>query len=163
MFTYSHHLLLVEEDWNVVMRECSSLCAHWENLSGFLGLSISLIDKIKADSYIGVNECWNEALKNWIKQNYKTSRFGLPSWRTLLEAIARVNKLLFKRLADCHKGIKRTFLFNIYSNIQSSDQPIMVASDLGDETRSVYTITTMYHVIIIIILLLLSLLCSCSS
>ena len=109
MFTYSHHLLLVEEDWNVVMRECSSLCAHWENLSGFLGLSISLIDKIKADSCIGVNECWNEALKNWIKQNYKTSRFGLPSWRTLLEAIARVNKLLFKRLADSHKGINEHF------------------------------------------------------
>ena len=110
-------LLSVEEDWNVVMRECISLSAHWENLSGFLGLSIGLIDEIKADSRISVNECWNEALKNWIKQNYKTSRFGLPSWRTLLEAIARVNKLLFKRLADSHKGTHRTFLFSLVSMV----------------------------------------------
>ena len=111
--------LSVEEDWNVVMRECSSLSAHWENLSGFLGLSISLIDRIKVSSHINVNACWNEALKNWIKQNYKTSRFGLPSWRTLLEAIARVNKLLFKRLADSHKGTRRTFLFSLISYLNN--------------------------------------------
>ena len=99
------------------MRECSSLSAHWENLSGFLGLSISLIERIKAGSYVNVDGCWNEALKNWIKQNYKTARFGLPSWRTLLEAIARVDKLLFKRLTDSHKGTHRTFLFSLASYI----------------------------------------------
>ena len=99
------------------MRECSSLSAHWENLSGFLGLSISLIDKIKAGSHSNIDACWSEALKNWIKQNYNTSRFGLPSWRTLLEAIARVNKLLFKRLADSHKGTHRTFLFSLVSMV----------------------------------------------
>ena len=97
-------LLSVKEDWNVVVAKCSTLSAHWESLSVFLGLSFSLIEEIKASYHNSINGYFNEALKNWIKQNYSTTDFGLPSWRTLLKAVARVDKLLFKRLADSHKG-----------------------------------------------------------
>ena len=97
-------LFLEEDDWNEVIKECSSLAAKWEQLSGYLGLSIGRIDTIKKN-FSDVTDCWNEALKQWILQNYRTARFGLPSWRMLLEAIARVDRLLFKNLADKHRGI----------------------------------------------------------
>ena len=47
------------------------------------------------------------SLGEWIKQNYNTEKYGLPSWRTLLSAIAEVDKRLFKQLAAAHqsKGI----------------------------------------------------------
>ena len=97
-------IILEEDDWNIVIKECSSLAAKWEHLSGYLGLSIRTIDTIKGNSPNDKAGCWNEALKQWILQNYRTAKFGYPSWRTLLEAIARIDKLLFKKLADKHRG-----------------------------------------------------------
>ena len=93
-----------EDDWNEVIKECSSLAAKWEQLSGYLGLSIGTIDTIKENFPNNAAGCWNEGLKQWIKQNYRTAKFGFPSWRTLLEAIARVDKLLFKNLAEKYPG-----------------------------------------------------------
>lgn len=100
------------DDWNDVIKECSSLAANWYHLSGYLGLSISLIDSIKGSHPDNPLRCWNEALKNWIKQNYNTQRFHLPSWRTLLEAVARVDRLLFKKLASTHQGASVLLTYN---------------------------------------------------
>ena len=94
-----------EDDWNDVIKECSSLAAKWEQLSGFLGFRIETIDTIKENFPNNAVGCWNEALKQWIKQNYRTAKYGYPSWRMLLEAIARIDKLLFKKLADKHQGM----------------------------------------------------------
>ena len=100
-----HSSLPEEDDWNVVIIECSSLAAKWEQLSGYLGLSIRLIDNIKGNHPNNNSACWNDALKHWILQNYKTEKFGSPSWRTLLRAVAEVDKLLFRVLAPKHQGI----------------------------------------------------------
>ena len=94
----------VEDDWNTIIKECSSLAADWEHLSGFLGLTISRIAVIKATPPFTSVGWWNEALKQWIQQNYNTGRYGLPSWRTLLEGVARINMSLFKELAAKHPG-----------------------------------------------------------
>lgn len=103
---YAHDLSLSEKDnWNEIIKECSSLAAKWEQLSGYLGLSIETIDTIKRNIPTDAAGCWNEALKQWILQNYRTTKFGLPSWRSLLEAVARVDKLLFKKLAEKHRGM----------------------------------------------------------
>ena len=83
--------------------ECSSLAAKWEQLSGFLGLRISVIDTIKQNHPGDIIGCWNEALKQWIKQNYNTLKFGVPSWRSLLTAVTKVEKLKFKKLAADHQ------------------------------------------------------------
>jgi hypothetical protein len=88
------------DDWNIVVIECKSLAAKWEQLSIFLGLSCDTINNIKGsgDNY----HCWSEAVIHWIRQNYNTGTFGRPSWRTLLKAVAEVDKLLFERLATKH-------------------------------------------------------------
>ena len=93
-----------EDDWNIVIDECSSVAAKWEQVSGFLGLRLSLIDTIKQNNPGDNVGCWNDALKNWIKHNYNTSKFHEPSWRSLLKAIARVDRALFKKLAAEHQS-----------------------------------------------------------
>ena len=99
-------LFLDEDDWNTVIKECSSLASSWEHLSGYLGLSIGTIDTIReSPRFSSAVGYWNEVLKQWIKQNYKTGRYGLPSWRTLLEGVARIDMWLFKKLAAEHPGI----------------------------------------------------------
>ena len=82
--------------------ECSSLAAKWEQLSACLGLANADIDRIRKTFLKDSAECWNEALNQWIKQNYSTQQFGLPSWKSLLSAVAMVNKRLCKELAAKH-------------------------------------------------------------
>ena len=88
------------EDWNLVVMETASLSFNWEKLVVYLGLSFDLVD----NTIRRASDSWSEALKQWIKQNYNTGKFGLPSWRTLLESVTRVDKLLFKKLAAKHPG-----------------------------------------------------------
>ena len=92
-----------EEEWNTVIIKCSSLAAKWELLSGYLGLPMKTIDRIKANRHGDCAVCWNEALKEWIMQNYKTEKFGKPSWKVLLKSVALVDKLLFKKLVKEHQ------------------------------------------------------------
>ena len=88
-----------------MVKEAESLAVEWEKISRDLGLSSSDINRIKCDfGRCGCYKCWSEALDHWIKQNYNTKRYGEPSWRTLLKAIAGVNKLRFKKLAKDHQG-----------------------------------------------------------
>ena len=65
---------------------------------------MSRIETIKGTPPVTAVGCWSEALKDWIRQNYNTGKYGLPSWRTLLEGVANVNMALFKKLAAEHPG-----------------------------------------------------------
>ena len=78
------------------------MSGNWEKVSGYLGLSFELIETIKRDNPRDSAGCWNEALKQWIKQNYNTETFSKPTWRSFLRAVAEVDKLLFERLAEKH-------------------------------------------------------------
>ena len=69
-----------------------------------LGLPPDKIDDIKE---AGDSFCyWSEALKQWIRQNYDIKKYGKPSWRSLLKAIARakVNNQKLKQLAAIHQS-----------------------------------------------------------
>lgn len=92
------------DDWNIVTNECSPLAPHWEQLSRLLGLPYSTIIQIKQEHINDVTSCWSEALSQWIRQNYNTERYFKPSWRTLLGAIAKVNRLLFQNLVKKYQG-----------------------------------------------------------
>ena len=84
--------------------ETKSFASKWFEISVSLGLPPDIIDGIRMLSS-GCYLHWSEALKIWIKQNYNTKRFGKPSWRTLLMAIAGVDKRKFRKLAAAHQGI----------------------------------------------------------
>ena len=88
--------------------ECSSLASKWQQIGAYLGLEFSVIGRIRRDFPNDSLVCWSEALKEWVTQNYNTQKFGEPSWKTLLKAVAKVDKLYFKRLAAEHQGINAT-------------------------------------------------------
>ena len=98
------HIFTEEDDWNVVFDECSSLASKWQQLSAYLGLKPSIVGRIKSDFQGDCLGCLSEALMEWIKMNYNTQKYGEPSWKTLLKAIAKIDKLHFNRLATEHQG-----------------------------------------------------------
>ena len=93
-----------EDDWNIIVTECNSLSYKWEELSAFLGLSRNRIKSIKKNHPCDDTGCLNDALGQWIGQKYTTEKFGMPSWRTLLKAIALIDRHIFKKLAREHEG-----------------------------------------------------------
>ena len=84
--------------------ECGSLSAKWKQLSICLGLPHKVIVSIKADNLSDNYGCWSDALNQWISQNYNTAKFGVPSWRTLLKAVSKVDQLMAKELAKAHQS-----------------------------------------------------------
>ena len=128
--THTHTLTLTlthstgEDDWNIVFVECGSLAAKWEQLSACLGLAKANIDSIRESRSRDSAGCWSEALSQWIKQNYSTQRFGLPSWRSLLKSVAVVDKQLVKELATKHpSGIHVT---SVNSNMLGLGQSLFI-------------------------------------
>ena len=95
-------ILSDEESWNDIIVACSPLAAKWKQLSGFMGLSFKTIHAIK-DSNYNPEDSWNEALMKWILQDYNTEKHGLPSWKSLLKTVSRVDPPLFEKLAKEHQ------------------------------------------------------------
>ena len=92
-----------EDDWNDVAMACGSLAVKWRQLCTSLGLSFKTISKIKDNNRDDSEDSLNEALMQWILQDYKTEKFGLPSWRSLLKAVNKVDQPLFENLAKEHQ------------------------------------------------------------
>lgn len=60
------------------------------------------IKEIERDSGRSSEDCWEKALTLWLEQNYNIKKYSLPSWRSILKIIAKIDFKLFKRLADEH-------------------------------------------------------------
>ena len=101
-----NHGYTEEDDWNIVIDECSSLAAKWEHLSGLLGLRPSLIASIRGNHPYDNTGCWNDALLQWITQQYNTIKFGKPSWKNLLKAVSKVDNSLSQKLSVKHSKTK---------------------------------------------------------
>ena len=94
--------LTEESDWNMLIIESNSLSSQWDTVAGFLGLKPSKIAEIGRNNSGDCTRCWNSALLEWIRN---TEKFGEPSWRTFLKAVALVDNSLFKKLAADHPGM----------------------------------------------------------
>ena len=68
-----------------------------------MGLSYKTIKQIEKDNSNNSDGSWNEVVMQWILQNYNTEKYGVPSWRTLLKTISRVDQSLFEKLAKEHQ------------------------------------------------------------
>ena len=50
------------------------------------------------------DDCLSKGLYEWLKRKYDTDQYGLPSWRTLIKYIDKIDCALAGDLAKKHKG-----------------------------------------------------------
>ena len=63
--------------------------AHkWRKIGLALRLDPSLLERIRQKSYVDVDDYLSDVLTEWLKKAYNTTRFGDPSWKLLVEAVA---------------------------------------------------------------------------
>ena len=98
---YSFHS--VKDDWNNVATACISLAVKWKQLCTSLGLSFDTIRTIKDENANDSEDSLSEGLMQWILQKFNIEKYGLPSWRSLLKTIGRVDQPLFEKLAKEHQ------------------------------------------------------------
>ena len=71
-----------------VKRELLDVAHNWKGVGMALRLKPALLRRIQANHPTDVEECLTEALTEWLNESYNISRFGLPSWKLLVAAVA---------------------------------------------------------------------------
>ena len=82
-----------------------SLASEWRGMCTALGL---LNDNAIAKKFFhDPNDCLKEVLCQWLNQKYDTERHGLPTWKKLVEVVAKSaggsNPALAEKIAENHK------------------------------------------------------------
>ena len=74
-----------------MVSELNDVVHMWKSLGGALRLRQPDLDRIQADHQQDSRICLSEMVTEWLNQSYNTERFGLPSWKMLVEAVAHRN------------------------------------------------------------------------
>ena len=61
---------------------------NWKGVGEALRLNPALLNRIQADHPGDVIKCLTAVLTKWLNELYDTSRFGPPSWKLLVAAVA---------------------------------------------------------------------------
>ena len=96
---------LGEDDLTNVLKAVLPIKSVYFSLGQCLGLLIAVLESIgKAES--DTERALYEMLKLWLQQKYDAERFGLPTWRMLVEAVDKEaggnNNELAKKIASNH-------------------------------------------------------------
>ena len=73
------------DDLYDVKRDLNPLAAKWKEIGIALRLRGGELDKMDPRN---PDRCLSDVLESWLKRNYDTERFGLPTWRWLVEIVA---------------------------------------------------------------------------
>ena len=69
-------------------KEVAPIKMHWKKLGEELGLAAEVLETVNADhKWEGVEECFGEMLKHWLRQNYDDSESNPPTWSNLADAV----------------------------------------------------------------------------
>ena len=122
------HLTITDiDDLFDVHCELLNAAHNWKSIGKALRLHPDLLSRIEADQP-DVKSRLNEILTEWLKKAYNTTRFGLPSWKLLVAAVAHPaggnDRALAERIAGKYNGkinaiAMYRFIFSFPSNILS--------------------------------------------
>ena len=81
--------------------------SKWKGIGKALRLRPCVLESIEAD-YRDVKNCMDKVLTKWLNKSYNVSRFGPPSWKLLVAAVAHPNggdnHALAERIAQKYNG-----------------------------------------------------------
>lgn len=93
----SQFLTEVSADWQVI---CTRLHVEPNTIKGLATSNKSNAVRL------------NDALTEWLQQNYDYVRWGKPTWRKVVESVDKINNCLFEKIASKHLR-KVNELYNI--------------------------------------------------
>ena len=92
-----------------VYDEVISLAGNWRKLAIGLRIPPTLLAVISKNCSNDQEECLLGLLVEWLKETYDVKRYGHPSWRSLVRAVASSpgggNPAMAQTIADNHPGM----------------------------------------------------------
>ena len=76
------------DDLFTVSSELLPVAHKWKRIGLALRLDPDLLERIRQKNYTDVQDYLSDVLTEWLKKAYNTVRFGDPSWKLLVEAVA---------------------------------------------------------------------------
>ena len=97
-----------EEDRFDILTEMMPVAGSWKAIGAGLRIDSGRLNTIQ-DSYPGKpKDCLSEMLTCWLNRNYNVERFGEPTWRAVVKAVAHPaagdNCVLALNIAKQHSG-----------------------------------------------------------
>ena len=84
------------------------MVGNWHKLATGLKIPLRLVELIASNHSNDCEQCLLVLLKEWLKQSYDVKRYGHPSWRALVRAVASSpgggNPALAQTIAEKHPG-----------------------------------------------------------
>ena len=98
---------LDEDDRDDVMGALTNVLANYNGIGGRLHLKSDVLSQIQRERLTAA-ESMERVIVQWLNKNYNTKRFGDPTWKMLVEAVANPtggnNRAEAKRIADAHRS-----------------------------------------------------------
>lgn len=76
------------DDLFEVETEVGDIAPRWERVGKALYLPQEKLDLIKEKESADPKKCLSQVLQEFLKKNYNTDKYGLPSWRLLVVAVS---------------------------------------------------------------------------
>ena len=90
-----------------VNSELLPVACRWRKIGLALRLDPDLLNRIRGN-HTDVEDCLEDVVTNWLKKAYDVTRFGAPSWKLLVEAVAHQaggnDRALAERIAGKYEG-----------------------------------------------------------
>ena len=84
------------------------IAGSWKTIGRGLRISPGRLEIIQKDNPGNSKECLSEMLTCWLKRSYDVERFGEPTWRSVVNVVARPaagdNCALALNIAKQHSG-----------------------------------------------------------
>ena len=87
-----------------VLKALKDCRADWKGIGMALHIKVGKLEEIERAHPSDPNNCLTATIIEWLKKNYKTEKFGDPSWRILVKAVADFNKDVARKIAQAHQG-----------------------------------------------------------
>lgn len=91
-----------------ILEEMMSVAAKWEVIGRGFGIEPGRLEQIQLNNPGDCKKCLSDVLTCWLKRNYDVSRFGEPTWQTVVKVVARPvagdNCALALDIAERHSG-----------------------------------------------------------
>ena len=100
------HSFIVEDDIHDVFIHVVELQASYYQFGITLGLPPRELDAIRIAFHQNISQAFTEVLLVWLRHRYNVEKYGLPTWRRLVEAVDNPaggnNHALAKTIASNH-------------------------------------------------------------
>ena len=91
------------DDFQPIRSEVQDLVGVWQSFAHGLGLMPSDVKEIDLGQRGDPSRCLDAVVEKWLNQDYKTEKFGTPSWKGIVVSVKQSgNPALAKRIAAAH-------------------------------------------------------------